>query len=344
MVDGAELPASWTDALRSCLTSDEPTLVAQSVATVSERGLPGFEDLLSHLATNEEATPSLRIAAAAAALAGLDATPTLLFGYLLEQCRSSSASFDRLAAAQAIGKAPLSGDQLGQLADAVRDAGPVELPLLVKPFENCADAAAGEKLVASLKTSSGTSSLSAESLSHLFDGFPEEVRKASEPLVESATAGVKDRGARLKAMMETFVGGDPLHGRDIFFSQRALCSACHRIDNQGGNVGPNLSSIGKIRMPRDLLEAILFPSASFAREYEPYSVLTAEGKTYAGVISRKTVQAVYLRGVDRSEIRIDRADIEMIQPSAISVMPQGLDKLLSENEIRDLVAFLSSRK
>src|SRR5690606_31538451 len=122
------------------------------------------------------------------------------------------------------------------------------------------------------------------------------------------------------------------------------CYKCHRVGDTGEEIGPNLNQIGEIRSKRDLVEAVVFPSASFAREYEPYLIITLSGKSYSGILSRQTAQAIYLRLTDRSEIRIERDDIEEMRPAKTSIMPQGLDQTISPEEFRDLIAFLLTLK
>jgi putative heme-binding domain-containing protein len=148
--------------------------------------------------------------------------------------------------------------------------------------------------------------------------------------------------ARLAKLTEVAAGGDAQRGREVFFGRRAACSACHRVGEEGGNVGPNLSHIGEIRTRRDLLEAIVFPSASFARGYEPVQIVTRGGKIHSGVIARETGDALFLRTAERAEIRMERNDVEQLAPSSTSVMPQGMDDVLTPQELADLVAYLQS--
>ena len=117
----------------------------------------------------------------------------------------------------------------------------------------------------------------------------------------------------------------PCAGREVFFGNRAACSTCHTIRSEGGHVGPDLSRIGAARNGRDLLEAILFPSASFARGYEPYVIATDDGRVHTGIIVRETGDAIVLVTPDRLELSIPRRSIEAIEPSRVSVMPRGLE-------------------
>ena len=99
-----------------------------------------------------------------------------------------------------------------------------------------------------------------------------------------------------------------------------------------------------IRTPRDLLESVVFPRASIVRGYETVSVNTKSGRTHSGILARETATAVTLIATDRSEFRIGRADIDEIAPSRVSIMPQGLEKTMTDQEFADLLEFLYQRR
>src|SRR6185295_8587405 len=155
------------------------------------------------------------------------------------------------------------------------------------------------------------------------------------------TAQMKEK---LDSMASVLEKGDAKAGREIFLGKKAGCTACHTVAGQGGKVGPDLSKIGSIRVGRDLLEAIVFPSATFARGFEPFLIRTTSGAIYDGLIARETPDAIYLFTAERVEKRIPRSSVDVIQQSKVSVMPQGLDNQLSREELRDLIAFLISLK
>jgi putative heme-binding domain-containing protein len=136
--------------------------------------------------------------------------------------------------------------------------------------------------------------------------------------------------------------GHPKRGREDFFGPQVACSTCHTVGGEGGHVGPDLTRIGAVRTRRDLLEAILFPSASFARGYEPMVVATDDGRIYTGVVTRESGDAIQLVTADRTQVSLPRHSVDAIEPGRVSVMPQGLDANLSRGELADLVAFLSS--
>ena len=157
------------------------------------------------------------------------------------------------------------------------------------------------------------------------------------------TVDAEKQKARLAELHDVLSGGEIQRGRDLFFgNKKAICATCHAVQGQGGKIGPDLSKIGAIRTPRDLLEAIVFPSASFARGYEPFTLATDDGQVVAGIIARETADAIYLVGSTRVEVRVPRSAIESLHQSNVSIMPEGMDTQLSRQELADLIAFLNS--
>ena len=138
--------------------------------------------------------------------------------------------------------------------------------------------------------------------------------------------------------------GNATRGKKVFFRTTTLCSTCHRLEDQGREFGPDLSRIGKIRTERDLLEAIAYPSASFVRGYEPMLIKTKSGEQLAGVILNEAANHLELAVGPALERKLPRADIAELKPSPISLMPAGLDRVLSKQELADLIAFLKSLK
>jgi putative heme-binding domain-containing protein len=114
------------------------------------------------------------------------------------------------------------------------------------------------------------------------------------------------------------------------------------VKADGGGDGHHLTHIAKIRNERDLLESIVFPSASIVRSYEPVAIATKDGKLFNGLIRRESPDEIVLATGANQEARIARDDIEYMRPSNISVMPAGLDQQLTPRDLADVVAFLKT--
>lgn len=171
----------------------------------------------------------------------------------------------------------------------------------------------------------------------------EEASRGPELLARVDAARAAERAAytRLLARLPT---GDPTRGHAVFLSQKAACTTCHAMGYAGGRVGPDLTKIGGVRTPADLLEAIVLPSASFVRSDEPVVVLTDDGRSFAGIIREETAAEVMLQTSATATERIPRDGIESLQAGTVSLMPKGYDTLLTPQEVADLVAFLARAK
>jgi putative heme-binding domain-containing protein len=337
-------PSTWLAEARWSLEGKDDRVVRQAVAVLRAAGCGDFDDALVRLAKDEARIPELRVESAGTVAPRLAKLDGAVFQFLLSCMDKEKAPLMRLSAAEAVGRSPLDEAQLGQLVGVLKSAGPLEMPRLIGVYERSRNASLGRKLLAAIEPAPGFQSLSAESLRKVLQGYPDEVRAQAEPVVKKLEVDTAQMKEKLDAMASLLSKGDIRAGREIFFGKKAGCTACHTVAGQGGKVGPDLSKIGSIRVGRDLLEAIVFPSATFARGFEPFLIRSRDGAVYDGLISRETPDAVYLFTAERVEKRIPRASVELIQQSKVSIMPQGLDNQITRDELRDLIAFLTSLK
>ena len=147
-----------------------------------------------------------------------------------------------------------------------------------------------------------------------------------------------------KSSLAELKPGDVRRGQVVFNSSKTQCIACHKVGYVGGTIGPDLTRIGGIRSERDLLESIVFPSASFVRSYEPVRIVTTDDRTFNGIIKKDAPDEIVLAVAADKEERIPRADIASIAPSSVSLMPSGLDQNMTPQDIADLIAFLKACK
>ncbi len=341
------MPAEWVTALSAILSNSNDALVAQAVAVVRSVPLPesGTDDItkaLLSLASRADMNPELRLEAAAA-LPARSLEPEL-FSLLIGHLSGDSPINHRVAAVDALTRAKLSPEQLATLAGTVAQVGPLELNRLLAIFETVSDASVGEKLIAGLQKSPVLTSLRVDALKQRIAKFPVPVQQQAEVLYAAINVEAAKQKERLDELVALVGQGDVRRGQVVFGNSKAACTACHAMGYKGGNVGPDLSRIGKIRSERDLLESILFPSVSLVRSYEPILIVTHSGKTHNGLTRRENADEVVLATGAHQEVRIPRSDIEEIRPSTVSVMPAGLDTQLTREQIIDLVTFLKSRQ
>ena len=140
-------------------------------------------------------------------------------------------------------------------------------------------------------------------------------------------------------------GGDPEAGEAVFHSVRSTCAQCHSIDNRGGKLGPNLSNAGQSVSREQLIHSILRPSDQFPPQYQAWIVETRDGEEHQGLqLDHKSKGAIELFTLLGQTERFEASEIERYYAAPRSLMPDGLEAALSTSEMRDLVAFLESRK
>lgn len=138
--------------------------------------------------------------------------------------------------------------------------------------------------------------------------------------------------------------GEAARGREVFLNaEKSLCLKCHRLGDQGARVGPELTGAGSRFSRIYLVESILQPSRTIAPEFEYLMVELKDGPPLLGVKTSETRETVVfgdLQGLHE----IPKANIAKQQPLPVSLMPEGLEKNLTEKEFVDLVAFLLEQK
>ena len=275
---------------------------------------------------------------------GLNPLEADLFTQLRASLDGAQPAPIRVAAAGVLERSHLDRDQLRTLAEMLRDCGPLELPRLLAAFDQGSDEALGLEMLAALSTAKARSSVRADMLRPRLAKYPAAVQARGEALLASVTSDAAAQARKLEELLAVVRDGDLRRGQLVFNSTKAACVTCHAIGYQGGRIGPDLTAIGQIRSERDLLEAIVFPNASFARGYEPIVITTTTGRVHSGVLRSELADEVVVATSDRDETRIPRPTIADIQPGAVSLMPTGFADQLSRQELADLLAFLKGTR
>ncbi|MBX3449629.1 MAG: c-type cytochrome [Planctomycetaceae bacterium] len=341
----AAWPESFHPLLAEALGSPNGDVVLAALRIVTQRSLTGFDEGVRRLTLDDSRSLAIRCEAVAA----LGMTPNVLddavFQSLADRLGQEDASSDEKAMiGRALGNGPLSESQLAKLTAVFDAAGPLVAPVLIKAFARSTNEELGLSLVTALLATDASASVAPDELAALLRKYPEGVRKNAEPLFKKLGIDPVAQEARLAELSPLVDGGDPAAGRNIFFGRKAACGSCHAVGSEGGRVGPHLTTIGASRSAKDLLEAIVYPSASFVNGYRTTLVVTVDGKVLQGVISAETTDTITLRTKDLQELRVRRDDIDEMRESSTSIMPAGLDRQLTPEELQHLLAYLRSRK
>src|SRR5579883_668407 len=156
--------------------------------------------------------------------------------------------------------------------------------------------------------------------------------------LHTTTADRRGRIEQLKQQLDpaTLAKADRGRGRELF---NRVCASCHRLHGQGGEIGPDLTGSGRENLDY-LLENIVDPSASVSADFRMIVVAMSDGRVLNGQVKAQSPRTITLQ-TQTEAIPLERSEIEGIQPSPSSLMPEGLLDTLKPDEIRDLIAYLS---
>jgi quinoprotein glucose dehydrogenase len=149
---------------------------------------------------------------------------------------------------------------------------------------------------------------------------------------------------RLRFFREAMAGGDAADGRKIFFERpEASCVRCHKINGEGGDVGPDLTHVAAQKDREYLLESLVFPNATIAAGFETVIVTLKNGAAYAGIIKSENESTLEINSPEEGLLRLKKTDIQS-RDKGLSAMPEELGQALSKQDLRDVMEFLSQLK
>lgn len=163
---------------------------------------------------------------------------------------------------------------------------------------------------------------------------PAVASRALKLLKDSLPADRKEVLAKYREALS--LKSDPHRGLEAF---KKVCAACHVINSVGTQVGPDISDT-RTKTPEMLLTDILNPNAAIDGNYISYTVITKDGKQVQGIIASESAASITLRRENNQSDTILRADVEEIRSSGQSLMPDGVEKNLTMQEVADLIRFL----
>ncbi len=133
--------------------------------------------------------------------------------------------------------------------------------------------------------------------------------------------------------------GDAVAGKAVF---KKTCMKCHTHSGEGTKIGPDLTGMA-VHPKHELLIHILDPSRSVEGNFRIYTVVTDDGKVLSGLLASESKTAIEVIDVEAKRHSILRENIDELIASTKSLMPEGVEKLHTQNELRDLLEFLTQR-
>jgi putative heme-binding domain-containing protein len=146
--------------------------------------------------------------------------------------------------------------------------------------------------------------------------------------------------------------GNVAHGKELFYGD-ANCSLCHMVEGKGGRVGPELTSVGGSRTREAIIDSVRNPSRrlawgltestkEFPQEYETITAVTADGKEIKGVALNEDSFSVQIMDTTEQIFLLEKDKLRSFNKSRESLMPQYKPDTLSDKDLDDIVAYLTS--
>lgn len=326
-------------AIEKLYASDSPEVAALAFDTAIAWNVAS-QDLVRAYASGEKDLPPAARVAAVRALAKMPGQPTAKL--LVELIHSdSNGQAVRLAALESLAAfaLPNAANQTAVLL--TKEGNPIPADVLLAPFVSRKQGQV--RLAEALKDKKlprDQAQLALRSVRSSSQASPELV--AAIQAAGGLAAGVRQwSDAELAEITRLAMqSGDPHAGEAIFRKEALNCFKCHAIGEAGGNVGPNLISLGASAQPDYIVESLLRPSAKVKENFHSLIILTDEGKVLTGIPVRETKDLLVLRDAEGREIEIPQETIDD-RAEGRSLMPDGSIDALTKKEIVDLAAFMS---
>jgi putative heme-binding domain-containing protein len=338
---GNTVNSDWLPPIKNMLGSPTPSLFD----AIKKLTSPAFDPALQALAGDSRQLLATRLKALdSAQTIKLEGTTFAMVKSVLTDTTSSAAS--KIQAAGMLAHAPIPKEQMAEIAPLFASIGPVELKTLLPLLKKHKDPEIARTLAREIAKNPAIASQQESSYRTTLADFPVDIFESIIlPAYQTAMASIEAKKRQLGPLADKAISsGNAARGSDHFKAGKGTCIACHKVGETGRAIGPDLSKIGAIRTERDLLESILFPSNTLARDYEAHIIETSDGRQTLGLIKSHTAEGLLVIDIAGQEKNIPHPQIIGDTPLPTSLMPMGLDQTLPESELLDLVAWLRSLK
>jgi putative heme-binding domain-containing protein len=334
-------PDIWTANLHSALAHSENSVRLSAIHAVASAQTDAWDSALERIAANTAESAELRVEALSVlARRSPDLSPPA-WHFLLSQLATANPFLTRIRAAEVLASARPPPETLRRFISAAAADPSISPTLVLSSVQRAGlDASTTVLLLPYLERCVRRGyPLNEAEAEQVIRAAPVRGLESVESLRHAVQEQARVRQALFQQYRPLLTGGHPTRGRDLFFD-KAGCHACHQVGTEGRAAGPDLTKLGAIRSPDDILESVLLPSATLAQGYDTFVAELANGDTITGNLVGETEETVTLRNATGIEARILRGQIDSLERSPLSLMPEGLLQALTEQEAADLLAFL----
>lgn len=142
-----------------------------------------------------------------------------------------------------------------------------------------------------------------------------------------------------QALADARSQGDPRRGADVFWAASTSCTSCHRVGDEGGKVGPELTTVAKCLSPEEIVESLWWPARAVKPEYRATALVLTDGRVLQGIVREETPRAIVLVDATGRSHTVAPAEVEE-RTEVGSLMPANVFTALSAERRRDLVRYL----
>lgn len=332
----------WIDPLQRMLDEPDTTVATMALSAVTRIEGSQFDAKVLKIASDPGRAADVRAAALRSIAARSADLDPAVFAMLQEMIREPAEAVVADQAAEVLASARLNDSQLIEITRLIGRVTATQLKSLLQAFARTRSEPVINAFLDSVAAADALLTLTENDFSEVVKRFPAAVLPRVNELLAQLRRHEQQKIWKLEGLRELIGQGDVGRGKQVFQSEKAKCSSCHRVGQRGQRVGPDLTTIGANRSVDDLLESIVFPSASIVRDYGTYKLLTVDGRVLSGLLVRETGQHYTIQQASGEPIEIDRERVESLQASDVSLMPGGLDEALTEAELADVVVYLKS--
>ena len=332
------IPNGDLSAFTKLISAKEAPVRLAAIRAATAWKLNGVSDELQKLATSSDTPDDVQKAAidGLVAISGADSKATLL----QLAAKGKPTSVRMLAIAGLVGLDLEAASE--QAALTLADASATDRPdALLNAFLDRKDGS--DSLAAAIKKQKLTVDVAKKALRYMYSIGRSDAALSG---VLSEAAGVASDPAPptqeevAKLAEEVVAKGDAARGELVFRRAELSCTRCHGLNRGGGQIGPDLSAVGGSSPVDYIVNSILNPNLAVKEQYVTKIFILDSGKVLTGVVIDSDDNRVLVRDSQGNTVTIPTADIED-EAEGKSLMPQGLTKFLTHDEMLDLAKFIS---